>query len=318
MNNSAAERNSGGPFNARGSRAMHLLLKAAAWVGVGLTITALLAMVTFAMLLNSQRFHSYLLRTMQTKATAVLGVPVRLQDFVLHLSTLSIDLYGVTIDGASPYPNPPLLQVDHVEARVRVTSILRGTWNLETLRIDRPVVQIFFDTRGRSNIPTLKSGARSNSSIGMFDLAIGHASLTQGEVFYNNRPSALAVDLHDLTLHSSFDTLLGKYSGSLAYSMAPFGLVSIISTRNSPQRQQRSISSRVDLPSVLRSSFSRPCCMIIGILVCRPTTTLPSMAVRLPSCFAINCYPAGIFGLRALCYINRRKPFRDRHAGAER
>jgi hypothetical protein len=197
---------------------MHLLLKAAAWVGVGLTITALLAMVTFAMLLNSQRFHSYLLRTMQTKATAVLGVPVRLQDFVLHLSTLSIDLYGVTIDGASPYPNPPLLQVDHVEARVRVTSILRGTWNLETLRIDRPVVQIFFDTRGRSNIPTLKSGARSNSSIGMFDLAIGHASLTQGEVFYNNRPSALAVDLHDLTLHSSFDTLLGKYSGSLAYS----------------------------------------------------------------------------------------------------
>ena len=131
--------------------------------------------------------------------------------------TLSVDLYGLTIHGATPYPDPPLLQVQHVQAGVRIVSVLRSTWYLDSFRVDRPVVQVFVDKNGVSNIPALKSSSNgSNTSV--FDLGIRHAILENGEVYYNSRPASLAVDLHNVSFNASFNSLLQKYSGTLAYS----------------------------------------------------------------------------------------------------
>ena len=112
----------------------------------------------------------------RTQASKSLGVRVELQNFTLHLSTLSVDLYGLTIHGATPYPDPPLLQVQHVQAGVSIVSVLRSTWYLDSFRVDRPVVQLFVDKNGVSNIPMLKSSSNgSNTSV--FDLGIRHAVL---------------------------------------------------------------------------------------------------------------------------------------------
>ena len=64
------------------------------------------------------------LRTVQRRASESIGTQVQLQNFVLHLSNLSLDLYGLTVHGAAPYPNPPLLQVAHAEVGVRIVSVL--------------------------------------------------------------------------------------------------------------------------------------------------------------------------------------------------
>ena len=192
-------------------------LRVAAGIWAGFTALTLLAAVTLVILFNNPRFHGYLLRTMESNASTSLGVRVQLQNFALHLPTLSVDLYGITVDGASPYPNPPILQVDHIEAGVRVVSILHRAWYFDSLRIDRPIAHIFVDDHGVSNIPTLKSSGNS-SSTSVFDLGIRHALLDHGEVYYNDRPSALAVDLRDVEFRSSFNSLLKKYSGELTYS----------------------------------------------------------------------------------------------------
>ena len=190
-------------------------LRAAAWLWVGFTALTLLAAVTLVILFNNPRFHSYVIRTIESNISASLGVRVQLQNFVLHLPTLSVDLYGITVDGASPYPNPPLLQVDHIEAGVRVVSILHRAWHFDSLRIDRPIAHIFVDDHGVSNIPTLRSSGNSPT---IFDFGIRRALLDHGEVYYNDRPSALAVELRDVEFRSSFNTLLKKYSGKLTYS----------------------------------------------------------------------------------------------------
>jgi translocation and assembly module TamB len=185
------------------------------------TIFALLliAAISIAVLLNNERFHDYLLRTAQTQASESLGVRVQLQNFALNFSNLSLDLYGLTVDGAAPYANPPLLQVDHVEVGVRIVSILRGKWYLDSIRIDRPIARIFVDAHGNSNIPTIKSSGNSSSSnTNIFDLAIRHAQLNRGEVYYNDRQSPLSADLHDVDFQSSYNVLLQQYSGKLAYS----------------------------------------------------------------------------------------------------
>jgi translocation and assembly module TamB len=193
------------------------LLIAARFIAVTIVFPILLGAVVLALLVNSSQGHAYLINAIQNKAGETLGVAVRLQNFNLHLTTLSVDLYGLTIDGAGPHSNPPLLQVQHAEAGVRVVSVFGRDWYFDSIRLDNPVAQIFVDKNGISNLPTFKSD-NSSSNTTVFDLGIRHAVLANGAVFYNNQPSAIALDLHDVRFDAKFDKTLQKYSGTLAYS----------------------------------------------------------------------------------------------------
>jgi len=205
------------PSNPRWHKARHSFFKVIAWVAVGMMALTLIVVLGVAILLNNARFHDYLIRTAEAQGSESLGVRVQLQNYAVNFSNLSMDLYGVTIDGASPYPNPPLLQVDHMQAGVRIVSILSRTWYLTSFQLDHPVVHVFVDSKGVSNIPTIKSsGQSSNTSV--FDLGVRHAVLAHGEVYFNDEPAEGAADLHDLEVKASFNSLLKKYSGKVAYS----------------------------------------------------------------------------------------------------
>src|SRR5271156_3877889 len=192
--------------------------KAGAWVAGILVILLLVAGLAVTILLHSARFHNYVLSTVEKKASESIGTKVRLQNFALNLSNLSLDLYGLTVAGASPSPDPPLLQVAHGEVGVRIVSVLHRKWYLDSVVIDQPVVKIFTDTHGVSNIPAIKSSGSSSSNTSLFDLGIRHAVLDRGEVYYNNRQSVLSADLHNVDFRASFDSLLQKYSGKLSYT----------------------------------------------------------------------------------------------------
>ncbi len=193
-----------------------LLLVIVGWIAAGAAGLVVLAALAVTILLHSVRVHSYVLSSIDRRASETLGTKVQLENFTLHLSNLSLDLYGLTVHGAEPYPNPPLLQVQHAEVGIRVVSVLRRKWYLDTFEIDSPVVKVFTDAQGVTNIPTLKSSGGS-SNTNLFDLGVRHALLKSGEVYYNNRKSILGADLHDVEFRAAFDTLQQKYSGSLSY-----------------------------------------------------------------------------------------------------
>ncbi|MGB6688660.1 MAG: translocation/assembly module TamB domain-containing protein [Terracidiphilus sp.] len=181
------------------------------------------AIVTFAasaalILLHSQRFHNYLIVVLERQAGSKLGVQVNLENYALHLATLSVDLYGIKVDGAAPYSNLPLLEASHVEAGVRIVSILRHEWYLDDLRVDHPVVRIVVDKQGNSNIPKFNNSGSPPNPNEVFDLGIRHAALDNGEVSYNNRPSQLSADLQNVEFHTLFNSPLREYSGRLGYS----------------------------------------------------------------------------------------------------
>lgn len=187
------------------------------FIGTVIVFPILLGFVIAAFLINAPRGHSYIINLVQNEASQSLGVAVHLQNFQLHLATLSADLYGLTIDGAAPYPNPPLLQVPHAEAGVRVVSLFSAKWYFESVRIDNPSARIYVDKNGVSNIPTFKSSNSSNKT-SVFDLGIRNAVLTNGAIFYNNQPSSIALNLDNVDFNSTFDNAHKKYSGTLAYS----------------------------------------------------------------------------------------------------
>jgi translocation and assembly module TamB len=191
-------------------------MRVLSWVWLGMTAITVLLTVAVLILMNNARFHGYLIRTIESNVSESLGVPVHLENFAIHLGGLSADLYGITVEGAAPYANPPLLQVDHAAASVRIVSVLHRAWYLDNLQIDRPIAHVYVDEHGVSNIPTIKSSGNSNTSV--FDLGIRHALVDRGEVYYNDKPSAINADMRDLEFRSVFDNSLKKYSGKLSYS----------------------------------------------------------------------------------------------------
>lgn len=186
------------------------------WIGVGSTAVLLLMVLVVALALTNPTLHRYLKSTLEKQVSQSLGVQVNLQEYALHLSTLGVDLYGLTIHGAQPYADPPLLQVEHLKASVGITSLLKRKWYFKDIEIDRPVVQVLIDKNGVSNLPKPKTTS-SGSNTSVFDLGIRHAALNHGEVFVNDRPMTLSADLHEFDYQGSFNNLLQMYSGRLSY-----------------------------------------------------------------------------------------------------
>jgi len=127
-----------------------------------------------------------------------------------------LDLYGLTIYGVGPGAAKPLLQVDHFGLGVRIISVLHREWNFDNVVINRPIVHLIVDSSGQNNLPNPQSSTNSNKDV--FDLKVGHILLDRGEVYYNDRKSALDANLQDLQFKSSYDgTAGGRYFGSLSY-----------------------------------------------------------------------------------------------------
>ena len=195
----------------------HRIALAAKWIGGVIVLPILFGLVIAAILINTSQGHTFLINLMQKQAAKALGVGVHLENFKLHLASLRVDLYGLQIDGASPHPAPPLLQVQHAEAGVRIVSLFGGKWYLDSIRVDNPVAHLLVDKNGNSNLPKFNS-SNSSSNTSVFDLGIRHAVLTSGTIFYNDQPKSIAADVRNLEFDSTFNNVLQKYSGTLSYS----------------------------------------------------------------------------------------------------
>jgi len=177
-----------------------------------IVITGLAAVI----LLRSTSFHNYVLRTVEQNASASLNTRVQLQNFSLRPSILGLDLYGLTVYGIGPGAGEPLLQIDHVGMTVRIISLLRRQWNLANVTINHPVVHLIINSSSEDNLPTFQRSTNSNTNI--IDLAIGHILLDRGEIYYNDRKSALDAELHDLQFQSNYEAAVGgRYVGKFSY-----------------------------------------------------------------------------------------------------
>jgi translocation and assembly module TamB len=187
----------------------------AAWSALALLALIVTATGIGIVLFRSQAFHHYLFGKLQQSASKSLNTAVSARDFRLHLSPISADLYGVVVRGSGPNGQPPLLAVDHVRVVIKILSVVRRSWSLNDIEIDHPVAHLAVDEQGQTNLPP-RSSTPSNTNV--FDLAIGHARLDGGEVYYGDRKFLVDADLHELSFRSAYDGAQGgRYFGRLAY-----------------------------------------------------------------------------------------------------
>lgn len=187
------------------------------WTAVAIAAVVVVVVAAAYLIFSSSRFQRWAGRKAEAAASQALGTPVhitnlRLQGFGLSPSA---DVSSFSIAGRGPAAAPPLLTVDHAHVAVRITSLWRRTWQLETVELDHPVVHLRVAADGSTNLPQPPRGGGQGPDI--FQLGIRHLALRQGEVFINDRQALLAADLRSLALNATFDPATERYTGGLAY-----------------------------------------------------------------------------------------------------
>lgn len=188
------------------------------WTAVTIGALLLLTIFGIAVLLKTQAFHRYLLAKIEQVASQKTGAQVDVENLQIHVKTLTADLYGLTVHGSEADTEKPLLQVQHLKVGVRITSIFHLKVNLSELIIERPVVNLLVNKEGHSNLPQPPPSQSKNSSTNVFDLAVGHVLLTNGEIDAKDRAIPVNANLANLRTEINFNQTRRQYSGTISYA----------------------------------------------------------------------------------------------------
>ena len=186
-----------------------------AWIAGGLLVLITLSLIGIVELFHNDAFRQYLLRVALTKLNDKVGIEAKIRDFSVQLSGLSptVDMYDVVIGGAAPFQETPFLKVDHLRVGIQVVSLLQRKWYLKEIALDHPVAHLFVGENGETSLPKLKT-----KTTNVFDLGVRHVMLDQGELYYNDRKTAIDADLKNFELQSSFSPVTRCYSAALSYT----------------------------------------------------------------------------------------------------
>ena len=186
------------------------------WGVAGFTALLIVIVVGGLLYLKSSSFQTFAARKISEEVKATTGTAAEIRGADFSLSPITARLYNVTVHGTEGPDQPPLLQVDKLTVGIEIQSLLHRQFSLRELLIDHPVVHVRTDRNGTMNLPQAPpSQGKSQTSI--FDLAIGHAQLTRGEVNYNDEKTPLDADLYNLGTDIHFDPLQKKYTGTVTY-----------------------------------------------------------------------------------------------------
>jgi translocation and assembly module TamB len=190
--------------------------KIVGWTAAILGVLIVVVVAGALLFLRTASFRSLAIRTIVDDVNQSTGCRAEIRNLDFQLSTLTAQLYDITVHGSEAVDQPALLHVDKLAVGVKIRSILRRQVNLSELLIEHPVAHIRIDGQGKSNLPQSPQ-KKSSSNTNVFELAAGHMLLTSGEINYNDASVPLDADLHDLRTEIHFDPLETRYRGSISY-----------------------------------------------------------------------------------------------------
>ena len=183
------------------------------------SLVALLALATLlaagVLVVRSRAFHRYVLATIIEHAQQATGGRVEIGDFAFRFWGLRADLYRIVLHGTEADPQAPLFRADRLGVGLNLVSVWRRKIDVQEIVIDHPVVRLWVDEQGHTNLPQTPTPAEP---VNVFDLAIGHFVLNNGEIYYNDRQTPLAAEVHDLQTQVSFDPSKTGYDGTSTLS----------------------------------------------------------------------------------------------------
>lgn len=190
--------------------------KTIGWTFAGLAILLIVVVVVGLLYIRTNSFQRFAIGEIVKLADQATGGSTEIGGMDFKLSNLTVHLYNITMRGTEGPEQPPLLHADKLTVQAKIVSILHHQISLRELLIDHPVVHMRVSQDGKNNLPTAPP-SKSSSHTNVFDLAVNHVQLSNGEVDYNDRKTPLDADLYDLGTDIHFGTSPKRYDGTLSY-----------------------------------------------------------------------------------------------------
>jgi translocation and assembly module TamB len=188
--------------------------RVAIWIAVA--VAGLIGIATLTV--QTAAFHRFILARVIQKVETLTGARVQIGAFAFRWRGLRADFYNVVLRGTEQVSERPLLAADHLAIRMKILSAWKKQIDLSEIVLDRPVLNLQIDSRGRNNLPHVppRTGEVQETS-DIFNLAIQHFVIRSGEIYYNDRQMPLSADLHNFNTESVFNNLTQQYKLSAAY-----------------------------------------------------------------------------------------------------
>ena len=140
-----------------------------------------------------------------------------MKDIRWNLAKLEFDVHDVTIHGTEAAGEIPYAHADHLLIRLKVLSFLEREVGLRWLQIDRPVIHLIVYPDGHTNqpVPKIVQKHRGNAVQPVFDLAINHAEINDGELLVNEHRMPLDFAANNVTATMNHAVGANRYDGKV-------------------------------------------------------------------------------------------------------
>ncbi len=186
------------------------------WAAIAFGVLLVVIVIGGYAYLKTSSFNRFARRKIAEEVYKSTGGRTTIGGLDFSLSQLTVHLYDITLRGTEAADQPALLHVDKIAVGIKIVSLLHGKATIRELLIEHPVVNVEVSRSGENNFPTA-SNRSSSSSTSVFDLAVGHAEITNGEIDYKDQKTPLDADLYDLGTDIRFTSMVKRYDGVLSY-----------------------------------------------------------------------------------------------------
>jgi translocation and assembly module TamB len=134
---------------------------------------------------------------------------------------LRVDARNLTVHGLEAADQLPLLQVERLQAELKIISLLSTTIGLHSLVLEHPVVHVIDYPDGSTNIPT--PYVRHSSDQGpverLLSLSVSHIDVQNGEVLWEDKKAPFSFNGRDLGLVLNYSLLRERYEAQVKASV---------------------------------------------------------------------------------------------------
>ena len=173
-------------------------------------VASIAGVAALLLILRTNYFHRYVLEKIVEKTQEATGGKVEIANFRFRWSGYA-DVYRFVLHGTEADPTRPLAAAEHIGIGFKLFSLVEQKVDLREIVIDRPVIHLWVDESGNTNIPQPRAPTKESKPVDIFELGVGHFVVHGGEAHLNDRQLTLEVELHDLQSQVQFAGLKTEY-----------------------------------------------------------------------------------------------------------
>ncbi|HEY3926876.1 MAG TPA: translocation/assembly module TamB domain-containing protein [Candidatus Koribacter sp.] len=178
----------------------------------------LLAFVCAAWYFTSDSFREYIRHRLTVQLEDATGGRVEIGRIQWNLARLRVQVESLTIHGLEGPADPPLLHVNRIDARLRLTSLIGRRVNFRALDLDSPSINLIVYPDGRTNQPSPRVSAwRSRRSLldPLFEVSVRRFSVKNGLLRINEQKTPFDFFASDLGASIGYQSSPECYTGAV-------------------------------------------------------------------------------------------------------